>query len=209
MTLVVSFSGLVGTGKTACARYVAYELRNENLPAYYISYQSVSLKSFFEEKKKITRYKRRIKPPKNKKLRFENYNPRSYLNFLVVMFYYLWKVYFFFLLVHLKYRNDIVIVDRFIFDNIVNYKLNDKRFQFLCRFFLKLLPLPVLSFVLYADFDTIMKERPFYDPDYIRTHLENYAYLKEIYPDMVMVNSNQIDDKINSVLAAVNSYLNN
>jgi thymidylate kinase len=209
MSFVVSFSGLVGTGKTACARYVAYELHNKKLPAFYISYRSLSLKSIFEKKKQITQFKRKIKPPKNKKLRFENYNTRSYLTFLFRMFYYCWKVYFLFLLVRLKYRNDIVIVDRFIFDNIVNYEITDKRFQFLYQLFLKLLPLPELSFILYADFGTIMKERPFYDAEYIRVHLKNYASLKELYPNIVMVNSNQIEEKINFVFSTVYSYLNN
>lgn len=212
MAVVITFSGLVGTGKSVCARYVASNLFQEGLPVYYLRFRLISLKSFFEKKRQVTKFNFKENMPEpvqgNLIKRFENFRLKSNFSFLLFMFFYLWKAYLFYLLVNLRYRNDIVIADRYIYDHLVHYRVSERRQWFIYRLFLKLLPKPNIPFILAADVASILKARPNYDREYIQVNLENYRQLKELCPDTVFLDSGEIREKIDLAFNNVHTYLN-
>jgi thymidylate kinase len=210
MAVIITFSGLVGSGKSVCAKYVASELSRRGLPVYYIRFRQLSVKSFFTKKEQIRhfRFKKNITPPgENGKPRFENFRLRSSSSFLLAMGYFLWKAYLFRLLVAIRYTRDIVIADRYIYDHLAHFRLDQKNRWFIYRFFQKLLPQPHLPFILYSDFDTVKQARPDYWPEYLRRNLENYRYLKELFPQTIFVEANQIKEKAYSVFSTVENFL--
>lgn len=211
MAVVITFSGLVGTGKSACARYVSSSLFQQGLPVYYLRFRYITLKSFFEKKRQITKFtfKNKVeKPPQeNLILRFENFRLKSNFSFTLFMFYYLWKAYLFYFLIKMRYGKDIIIADRYIYDHLVHYRVNERKQWFIYRLFLKLLPKPDIPFILYSDFDTIMKARPMYDKKYINVNLENYRHLKELCPNTIFLESDQIKEKLDQAVSNVQNYL--
>lgn len=212
MAVVITFSGLVGTGKSVCARYVASHLFQEGLSVYYLRFRLISLKSFFEKKRQVTKFNFKENMPEpvqgNLIKRFENFRLKSNFAFLLFMFFYLWKAYLFYLLVNLRYRNDIVIADRYIYDHLVHYRVSERSQWFIYRLFLKLLPKPNIPFILAADAESILKARPNYDREYIHVNLENYRQLKELCPDTVFLDSGEIREKIDLAFNNVHTYLN-
>ncbi|MCB9089422.1 MAG: hypothetical protein H6628_14050 [Calditrichae bacterium] len=91
MAVVITFSGLVGTGKSVCARYVASNLFREGLPVYYLRFRLISLKSFFEKKRQVTKFNFKENMPEpvqgNLIKRFENFRLKSNFAFLLFMFF--------------------------------------------------------------------------------------------------------------------------
>lgn len=211
MAVVITYSGMVGSGKSVCSRYVGSELTEAGLPVYYLRFRFISLKSFFEKKqgfKKFTYKENKQQPdPENKKIRFRNFKLKSNLFFVATVPYYFWKACLFFFLIKVRYPKDIVITDRYIYDHLVHFRLGQRGYWFLYRVFLKMLPEPDLAFVLTSDFDTIQRARPSYATDYVRLNLANYNYIEQLYPGAIMVRKNQVKEKIESVLKIVQKYL--
>ena len=211
MAVVITYSGMVGSGKSVCSRYVGSELTEAGLPVYYLRFRFISLKSFFEKKqgfKKFTYKEDKQQPdPESKKVRFQNFKLKSNLFFAASMAYYFWKAYLFFFLIKVRYPKDIVITDRYIYDHLVHYRLEQRGYRFLYRVFLKMLPEPDLAFVLTSDFETIRRARPSYATEYVQLNLANYNFIEELYPGAILVRENQVKEKIESVLNIVKAYL--
>lgn len=208
MAVVITFSGMVGSGKSVCSKYVGGNLAERGLPVYYLRFRFVSLKSFFEKKTGFSKFVFKEKTIPERSLRFKNFKLRSNLSFLGAMAYYAWRSGLFSLLIKVRYSNDIVLVDRYIYDYLVQYRLEERRYWPLFRRFLKLLPRPDLAIVLLADFETVQRTRPFYAPEYIQLNLANYRLLKEICPEVVVIEDNSVREKIEAAYARVESYLN-
>lgn len=204
MATVITFSGMVGSGKSVCSRCLGSSLSEEGLPVYYLRFRFVSLKSFFEKKRGFKKFvfKEDNQPPEapGKEIRFRNFKLKSNLRFAAGMPYYAWKACLFFLLVKVRYPKDIVIADRYIYDHLVHYRLGQRKYRAMYRAFLKMLPQPDLAFVLASDFGTIMQARPMYAAEYVQLNLANYKYLKELHPGVVLVQENEVKEKIESVL---------
>lgn len=211
MAVVITYSGMVGSGKSVCSRYVGSELAEAGLPVYYLRFRFISLKSFFEKKqgfKKFSYKEDKQQPdPESKKVRFRNFKLKSNLFFVASIPYYFWKACLFFFLIKVRYPKDIVITDRYIYDHLVHYRLRQRGYWFLYRAFLKMLPEPDLAFVLTADFETIRRARPSYATEYVQLNLANYNYIGELYPEAILVRENQVKEKIESVLNIVQAYL--
>lgn len=208
MAVVITFSGMVGSGKSVCAKYVGGNLMEQGLPVYYLRFRFLSLKSFFEKKTGFSKFVFKEKTIPERSLRFKNFRLRSNLRFLGAMLYYAWRGYLFSLLIKVRYSNDLVVVDRYIYDYLVQYRLEERRYRPLFRRFLKLLPRPDLAFVLLADFETVQRTRPFYAPEYIQLNLANYRRLREICPEIVFIEKNSVAEKIETAYARVEAFLN-
>lgn len=208
MAVVITFSGMVGSGKSVCSKYVGGNLAERGLPVYYLRFRFVSVKSFFEKKTGFGKFVFKEKTIPERSLRFKNFKLRSNLGFLGAMAYYAWRSCLFSLLIKVRYSKDVVVVDRYIYDYLVQYRLEEQRYWPLFRLFLKLIPRPDLAVVLLADFETIQRTRPFYAPEYIQLNLANYRRLKEICPEAVFVENNSVQEKIEAAYARVESYLN-
>lgn len=222
MALVITFSGTPGAGKTPCGKYAASELQKKGLPAYYLRFRQLSLKSFFQPKKQILDY--RILPekkpnvnPESIKPKFEAFRPKSVGEFLLQLGGYLWRILLFQLLIRTRYRNDIVVVDRFIYDSLVHFDLDSPLAQKLYRLFLKIIPRPTVSFIVSTDFEELMKTKGnyfarIYDPLYIQQTQRNYGILygllQGIHPRVEYIHMNNVQDKMRLVLSKVNGYLN-
>ena len=172
MAIVITFSGLVGTGKSVCSKYVSSELTKQGFPVYYVRFRKLSLSSFFAKKKRLVGFqfkeKKTGEPAAGAPQRFTGFELRSPIAFLPFALYFLWKSYMFQILVKTRYRRDIVIADRYVYDHFAHFKLAEKGHPGIYRLFEKCLPRPNLPFILYADFETVRTARPNYCESYIR-----------------------------------------
>ena len=123
------------------------------------------------------------------------------------MGYFLWKSYLFFLFLKIRYTNDIIVTDRYIYDHLVHFQLANKKRAAIFRIFQKLLPTPNISFILYSDFESTKTARPNYWPEYLKINLANYRLLKELFPQSIFIEANQIESKARSVFSIVENYL--
>ena len=210
MAIIITFSGLVGTGKSVCARYLSSELYQRGLPVYYLRYRFISLKSFFTPKKQVKSFQFKEKPAKSPGetgMRFEKFTLHSPLRLLFTAPWYLLRAYLFFILINVRYPNDVVITDRYVYDHLAHYRLTDGQTAWIYRLFGKLLPKPQFPFVLYAGFEAVKQARPGYSDGYIQLNLENYRKLSILFPNTIFVDAEPVRAKAEAVLAEVNKKL--
>ncbi len=210
MAIIITFSGLVGTGKSVCARYVSSELYQRGLPVYYLRYRFISLKSFFAPKKQVKSFQFKEKPvksPREVEARFEHFTLHSPWRLLATAPWYLLRAYLFFILINVRYPNDVVIADRYVYDHLAHYQLTDETAGWIYRIFDKLLPKPQLPFVLFAGFDAVKQARPGYSDGYIQLNLENYRKLPILFPYTIFVDAEPVRAKAEAVLAEVTEKL--
>ncbi len=210
MAIIITFSGLVGTGKSVCARFVSSELHRRGVPVYYLRYRFISLKSFFAPPKQITRFEFRetpAKPPPKTADRFAKFSLHSPARLLLTAPWYLLRAYLFLILVNVRYPKAVVVVDRYVYDHLVHYRLTEERFAWIFRWLGKFLPKPHLPFVLFADLPAVKQARPAYSTEYIELNLENYRKLPILFPEVIWIDPQSIREKANLVLSKVEDYL--
>jgi thymidylate kinase len=209
--ITIAFCGLSGVGKTTCSKYLATRLFELGLPVYHIRFRHFSIKSFFQEKRQITHFspKENISSSRieNKEILFEKFRLRSLYNFWFYAAYYLWRAYLLLLLVKVRYRTGIIIIDRYIYDNLTNYMLEKEKNRFIYKKFMNLLPQPDLSIVLYSGSDCIAKHRPWHSLTYTRILTDNYSYLKQLFPNLVFIESDKMETKMNVSFKIAFSFL--
>lgn len=75
---------------------------------------------------------------------------------------------------------DIVIFDRYIYDELANLPLKHRWARFYIRFVLRLTPKPDLAFLLDADPDLACERKPEYPPEFVERNREAYLRLARL-----------------------------
>ena len=75
---------------------------------------------------------------------------------------------------------DVVIFDRYIYDEIANLPLKRRWARFYIRFLLRLTPKPDLALLLDADPDTACQRKPEYPPEFVERNREAYLRLSRL-----------------------------
>ena len=91
-----------------------------------------------------------------------------------------------------KTDTDVLIFDRYIYDELANLALTDKSASFFARFTLKLVPQPDIAFVIDADPVAAQARKPEYPLEFVRRNRESYLRLAELSGHMVVVEADLI-----------------
>ncbi|GAB4334203.1 MAG: dTMP kinase [Calditrichia bacterium] len=210
MTVVITFSGMAGTGKSNCSRYIAKTLNEKGLPVYNVRFRQLRIKTLFEPDLRVTDFWfEKVEPITLREVPLTH--PVDHLEpiwKLPLKFpYYLYKSFLFKLLLFRRHRNHIVICDRYLYDSLVHFKLTDKKWRWVFRLFLKVLPRPDLPIALTAPVKTIRHARPMFGVPYIESKLNNYKALAEIDPDIRIVGGENIHEILDNAEKTVNEFL--
>lgn len=211
MAIIISISGMTGTGKSTCARYISSNLHRAGLPNVYVRYRLVSLRSFFERPRTFRRFVMKraedFNPPVLATPRFANYRFRRASHFWAFLPLLVWRVVLFRILVQVRFAKTVVLVDRCFYDSLIHYPLRHPGYARLAQWVMRLLPAPDLALMVHSPFETVRKRRPEYDERFLREHLANYLRLAELRPDIVLVTGDDIEAKMKRVNGIVTRYL--
>ncbi len=192
MARLITFSGTVGTGKTHSSKWVRDVLVDAGYNVYYLRYRFVSFRMLFKEKKIEKTHNHAMKVKKKKigsRTRFREFIPAR----LSILYYlgYLYRAIRLHILLALKY--DVVVLDRYVYDSLTQYDLEDKsdikRAKKLAGWF----PAPECSFVMDAGIETLLKRRKFHSEHYLIHVLENYRMLAENIDNVCVIPTDELE----------------
>ncbi len=105
----------------------------------------------------------------------------------------------------LKSGADVVIFDRYIYDQIVNLNLRNPLLLWYARQILKLAPAPHVALLLDADPVAARTRKPEYPVEFLRTNREAYLWLSRLLPGLTVIpplSAEQVRAKIAAHLAS-------
>jgi hypothetical protein len=207
---IIAFCGPVGTGKSLCARLAVNHLNAHGISAYYLRYNHIGIKDLFSKKRKAKKVKLNFhdilyRQPKFKEPdRFLDYRVRSNAWLLPMAVFQLFRAYLFLVFIKVRYANDVVLIDRYIYDYLTIYNIKDKKAVWIHNLIIKLAPKPLLTVVLDTNFEALALFRSRYDRGYLRATLENYARLRELLPGSYHVYGDNVCERADTVIKLVN-----
>ncbi len=100
---------------------------------------------------------------------------------------------------------DVVIFDRYMFDELANLDLQNPFMRAYMRLILNVIPRPEISFILDADPDKAFARKPEYPLEFLHSNRKAYLDLAEILGGMTIVPPSSIEEAKASVIGTVRS----
>ena len=100
----------------------------------------------------------------------------------------------------LRVDADLVIIDRYIYDELANLTLQNRVMRAFARFIIKLIPKPHISFLLDADPTQAHERKPKYPLDFLFMNRQSYLNLSDLAGGMTIIGSMPIRDAEQEVL---------
>jgi thymidylate kinase len=94
---------------------------------------------------------------------------------------------------------DVVIFDRFIYDQFANISSRSLAARSYGRILLKLAPVPDLAFVLDASPTAAFARKPEYPLEFVIHNRQNFLCLKELAPKLIIISEAKADDVTNEI----------
>jgi len=102
---------------------------------------------------------------------------------------------------------DVIIVDRYIYDELANIPLEHELSRLYVRILLKLSPVPDLAFLVDADPEAARLRKPEYPLDFLRRNRDAYITLSRIVSGMRIVGPGSVEETSAQVLEAISECL--
>lgn len=188
--MLVSFSGIVGSGKTSSARHAEEALKREGLPVVYLRFQHLGCfdllrPSFYARAVGLGGKAPRTATEEGDPRRWSGYRRRP-LTWTLALAYAL-RIVAFRMYCGLLHPRRCIVLDRYFYDNFCHLRLDtpaERRYMgWLCR----ILPQPDLAVLLTVAPETVVERRPHYAPEYISALEDAYARLARHFPTIVPV----------------------
>ena len=205
--MLITFSGIVGSGKSTNAKTAHRSLRKMRYPAAYFRFRFLDWRKIFQplqfDRKKAPAAARhspgtsKQAPQSAHELRKQNTTVLTFARFLV----YLWRILMFRAFVSLRLRRAIGICDRFFYDSFVHYHLTRKRERFYFRILKRILPTPDLALMFVAQPKNIIERRRHYDPEYLLRLSGRYATIIREFPNITVIHTDEFDG-LDAIIAA-------
>ncbi len=189
MAILITFSGSVGSGKSCSAKWVRQQFEQNGRRVSYLRFRFLSLKYLFGEPRRSKQKK--VKSNKvNGAKRFENFIPPEFTLKHVVL--YLWRAVQLRLILAVRYRDQVVIIDRYYYDNLVQFSRLDK-YRKKILLLTKVYPVPDLAIIMDTEVSNLLKRRGIYSEDYLEHIVNNYRELNSLIPSLSYVNTNELE----------------
>lgn len=209
--MLISFSGMVGSGKTINAKKTLRWLRALGHEPYYLRFRLINWRSLWRtpasepwrEKETLARSHKphtqaRALTPRpatsDKQLTFA-----LFLGYLV-------RIGLFRLFVALHHRRHLLVVNRYFYDSFAHFRMTSPREQKLLHWLIKAAPEPELAILLVLKPETSHRRRPAYAFEELQRLAENTLALKNYAPHLRLVATDVIstvDRQVEKELAAV------
>jgi len=199
--MLITFSGIVGSGKSTNAKQAHRFLQEAGYPAIYLRFRFLKarriLRALFVKKQHaVSPLPKQAKPQRHATaLRRQAIRKLTLTRTLG----YLWRIILFRIFAAMRWRRKIIIVDRFYYDSLVHYSLTGPSERFYLRLIKTALPVPQLALMLIARPQTILHRRPNYDSAYIKQLYHNYQQMVQEFPHLIVLQT----DNLNNLTAAI------
>jgi len=188
--MLITFSGIVGSGKSTNAKQAYRFLQEQGLSVVYLRFRFLTFGKIFQplsEKKQTT-----AGSPSQRKLKKRRaHEPLRRQPFVELTLGralgYFCRSLIFRIFAASRLRRKIVILDRFYYDSLVHYKLQSRRERFYLMLLKKALPAPNLALMLIARPQIILRRRPNYDGEYVHQLYQNYKQVAHEFPNIVIL----------------------
>jgi thymidylate kinase len=209
--MLVTFSGMVGSGKTTNAKKTLRWLRARGHEPYYLRFRFINWRSLWRtpgsapgrEREGATNSNKRQTPlPTELQRRLETGNRLSFFIFLGYML----RIAQFRLFVLRHHRRDLLVVNRYFYDSFMHYRIASAREQKYLRWLIQAAPKPDLAILLVLRPETSHRRRPAYSLEELRQMAENTSKLQSYAPHLRVIatdNLSTVDRQVEKELAAV------
>jgi len=203
--MLITFSGIVGGGKSTNAKQAHRFLQEAGYPAVYLRFRFLKsrrlLRALFARGDNIAPpVRERVKPKRtDMPLRRQAMIKLTLTRTLG----YLWRIIMFRIFAAIRLRRKIIVIDRFYYDSLVHYSLTHWRERFYLWLIKRALPVPQLALLLIARPPTILQRRPNYDNAYVRQLYRNYQQLAREFPHLIFVQT----DSFKNLTAQISHHL--
>lgn len=205
--MLITFSGIVGSGKSTSAKYVRDLLEAQQLDPVYLRFRFLSWRKMMVgggNKKPASEAKKQTAPQRPRALR--NQKPAS-LTFALFAGY-VARMLNFRLFRHVKLRDRIAICDRYFYDNLVHYRLESRVELLYFRILCKVMPRPDLGLMTTAAPEIIIRRRGHYEPNYIYRLHEKYQRISEVFCDLRLVKTDDTEQATDVLASLLRERLN-
>jgi thymidylate kinase len=207
---IISLSGIDGAGKSTQIEALVDYLRARGLaPKIYTFWDDVAVLSRFREHVSLSVFKgdSGIGSPEKPIARRDKNVTSRYVIALRLVLYLLDACGLAIMVSKTRAEADVVIFDRYIYDELANLPLKRRWARFYVRFLLKLVPKADLALLLDADPDVACQRKPEYPPEFVERNREAYlrlaclAGMTVMAPLTIEETKAKILDQVSEVLA--------
>jgi thymidylate kinase len=92
-----------------------------------------------------------------------------------------------------KKNSDVVIFDRYIFDELANLPLTNVRGRAFARLILKLVPKPEIAYLIDADPEAARARKPEYPLEFLHHNRQAYIHLAELAGDITIITATSVE----------------
>jgi len=199
--MLITFSGIVGSGKSTNAKQAHRFLQEAGYPAVYLRFRFLKarriLRALFAKKQHaVSPLPKKAKSQRNAMaLRRQAILKLTLTRTLG----YLWRIILFRIFAAIRLRGKIIILDRFYYDSFVHYSLTGPRERF-CLWLIKAaLPVPQLALMLIARPQSILPRRPNYDGAYVRQLYRHYQQMVQEFPHLIVLQTDSFKNLTASI----------
>jgi thymidylate kinase len=188
--MLITFSGVVGSGKSTAAKYTLDVLGRSGLRAKYLRFQSLS--SFKGSRR--PRGPRRARPrapftPEVDQASMRGYGYRRRKLTLSRALVYMARAIIFRVF---RLRSDsqtCLVVNRYFYDNLAHYQLTTRIERIYISLLRLVIPAPDLPLVLVASLEATAERRPNYEHAYLGEVWAGYENLRQYFPELIVISS--------------------
>jgi len=209
--MLVTFSGMVGSGKSTGAKHAMRVMRELGYSPYYLGFRFIGWRELLRPPaQKPWQPRDEIVAPgspvpdmnSQTKRRIEVDRHLSFPAFLSFLLRILRLRVFF----YLHYRHHLVVLNRYFYDNFAHFCVTSPRQRRYLRMLLALMPQPDLAFLMVARPDTAFYRRPEYHREELQKISENYAAIRKLASRLIVIatdNVKTVDSQIERNVRAV------
>lgn len=209
--MLVTFSGMVGSGKSTNAKRAMRLMQELGYTPYYLRFRFIGWRELFrppaqkpwELREEISastssapdmngQVKRRLEVDKRLTL--------------AVFLGYLLRIFRLRLFLHLYHRHHLVVLNRYFYDNFAHFRVTTPAERRFVRLLLAAMPQPDLAFLMVSRPDTAFYRRPDYHREELQKISENYAYMRTLDSRLTVIatdNVRTVDSQVERSIRAV------